>query len=203
MKYCAIPLIILACACGDYAANERTQAEPLKALPELEWESSQVFFHNQSGLWKVKSDSSMASGRIVSYASDGALVKVVPVVGGKREGVQLTYFPDGRLKFQEHFSDNRLHGKVRRWSLNAGYQLVAELTYQEGKLDGLQKKWYDTGEIHKVLTIRGGKEEGLQKAFRKNGALYANYEARNGRVFGLKRSNLCYELEQEQVVYLQ
>ena len=46
-----------------------------------------------------------------------------------------------------------------------------------------------------------GKEEGIQQAFRKNGDLFANYEARAGRFFGLKKSALCYELEDEDVQF--
>ena len=44
-----------------------------------------------------------------------------------------------------------------------------------------------------------GIESGLQRGYRKNGSLYANYEARNGRIYGLKKSKLCYSLENEKV----
>lgn len=46
-----------------------------------------------------------------------------------------------------------------------------------------------------------GREEGMQKAWRENGKIYNNYEAKNGRIFGLKRANLCYELENEEVQF--
>ena len=123
------------------------------------------------------------------------------VIEGKKEGAKWSYYPDGSPKFVENYKDNRLHGAVKRWGIQDKYQLLAHLQYSEGKLDGLQKKWYTTGELHKVLNMKAGKEEGMQRAYRKNGALYANYEARNGRIFGLKRSNLCYELDNEQIVY--
>jgi antitoxin component YwqK of YwqJK toxin-antitoxin module len=45
-----------------------------------------------------------------------------------------------------------------------------------------------------------GQEVGLQQAWRRNGKLFSNYEYINGRVFGLKRSNMCVELENEEVV---
>ena len=45
--------------------------------------------------------------------------------------------------------------------------------------------------------LKNGKEEGMQQAFRKNGVAYANYEAREGRIFGLKKTALCYGLEDE------
>ena len=203
MKYSAFLLILLAIGCGSAVVQRAPTTEKVVEAPEVAVEAVEVFYQRQSGLWKFKVDSGLVSGKITSYHPDGKIAKVVPVVNGSKEGTQLTYFPDGKAKFEEHFSDNQLNGVVKRWGLGEGYQLLAELNYVDGKLHGTQKKWYATGELHKVLQLRDGKEEGLQQAFRKNGALYANYEARNGRVFGLKRSNLCYELEKEQVVYLQ
>jgi len=203
MKYSAFLLILLATGCGSAVVQCAPATEKVVEAPKVAVEADKVFYQRQSGLWKFKGDSGLVSGKIISYHPDGEIAKMVPVVNGKKEGTQLTYFPDGKLKFEEHFADNHLNGVVRRWGLSDGYQLLAELNYVDGKLDGTQKKWYATGELHKVLQLKDGKEEGLQRAFRKNGALYANYEARNGRIFGLKRSNLCYELEKEQVVYLQ
>ncbi|MFK7749990.1 MAG: toxin-antitoxin system YwqK family antitoxin, partial [Kordia sp.] len=63
----------------------------------------------------------------------------------------------------------------------------------------VQEQWYKTGEKFKRINIVNGKEEGLQQAWRKNGKLFNNYEAKNGRFFGLKRSGLCYELQNEVV----
>ena len=118
-----------------------------------------------------------------------------------KEGVVLTYFPSGQVMFSESYNKNRLDGKVQRWGMESGYQLIAQLNYKEGKLHGVQKKWYATGELHKLMYMAHGREEGLQRAYRKNGVLYANYEAKNGRVFGLRRTQLCFELDAENVVY--
>ncbi len=60
-------------------------------------------------------------------------------------------------------------------------------------------QWYKGGAKFKELNLVNGREEGLQKAWRENGKIYNNYEAKNGRIFGLKRSNLCYKLEDEEV----
>lgn len=46
-----------------------------------------------------------------------------------------------------------------------------------------------------------GKEDGIQQAFRENSALYANYEAKEGRIFGLKKTALCFGLEDENIQY--
>ncbi len=176
---------------------------PLVVIPDTEWKQDEVYYDRSQSLWRTIQDSSEVSGRITFYFNEHAMAKEIPVFNGKKEGVQRTYFPNGQLKFEESYSNNKLHGKVRRWGIEEGHQLLAELNYEDGKLHGKQRKWYPSGELHKLLNLVAGKEDGMQKAFRKNGALYANYEAKNGRVFGLKRANLCYELENEQVVYFQ
>ncbi len=40
----------------------------------------------------------------------------------------------------------------------------------------------------------------MQRSWRENGQLYNNYEARDGRTFGLKRANLCFSLDDEEVI---
>lgn len=172
-------------------------------VPQIDWSIHEVFFDRSNSTWLVKNDSSRVSGYVNEYLQSGGLFRKFGLVNGKKQGVQLTYFPDGRLQFEETYHSNKLQGIVRRWSLESGYQLIALLQYHSGKPHGEQKKWYNTGELHKHLNLEEGREEGMQKAYRKNGALYANYQAKNGRVFGLKRSNLCYELDNEQIVFTQ
>ena len=85
--------------------------------------------------------------------------------------------------------------------MDSTHILISHLNFRLGKAHGVQKKWYTTGEIFKVLHFNMGIEEGIQQAFRKNGDLFANYEAREGRIFGLKRAALCFGLEDEEVKY--
>lgn len=178
--------------------NENTNVEK---IPKVEFRMNEVFFNRKNSLWQLLPDSTLASGHIIEKFANGQTAKHFGVFEGKREGVLTTYYADGQIKFIENYKNNKLNGAVKRWSKEAGHQLLAELSYEAGKLHGVQKKWFSTGELHKLMHMKRGKEDGLQQAFRKNGALYANYEARNGRVFGLKRSNLCYELDNQQVVY--
>lgn len=169
-------------------------------VPDTELAVIGMFFDKKASLWKTKNDSIVVSGKIIFFYPNGQIAKIIPVFEGKKEGVILTYYDNGDLKFLETFSNNKLNGKVKRWGTERGYQLIAELNYENGKLHGEQKKWFATGELHKLMHLENGKEEGTQKAYRKNGVLYANYEAVNGRTFGLRRSNLCYELNDEKVV---
>lgn len=191
--------MILLSGCG-YRQNVTAVEEPSLELtvPYLEGD---VIYDASSSLWLDKSDSSEVTGVIVSHFDSGIIAKIVCVLAGKKHGPQITYFPNGRTKFYEVFALGKLEGLVKRWGIQEGYRLIAELHYNNGRLDGLQRKWYHSGELHKVLNMEMGAEVGLQQAFRKNGVLYANYEAINGRTFGMRRSSLCYELQNEEVVY--
>lgn len=198
-------LTLLLWSCQDQMKQPAVVQETSDSfkVPQVDWTPHEVFFDRSNSTWYHKSDSNLVSGYVNEYFADGTLFRQVGLVNGKKEGKKLTYFQDGRLRFEETYLNNKLHGTVRRWSMVSGYQLIAYLQYQSGKPHGEQKKWYNTGELHKHLHLVDGREEGLQKAFRKNGAVYANYEAKNGRVFGLKRANLCYELDNEQIVFNQ
>lgn len=189
--------------CNEVGTPSRVDDPGEVGIPDVAFVRDEVIFNKANSLWLHPDDSSKVSGYVMSYYPGGVIAQKFGVVNGKKEGESITFFPDGQKKFSESYRDNRLHGEVCRWVQENGYQQVAQLRYEKGKLQGEQRKWYTTGELHKLMQMEMGKEEGLQQAFRKNGALYANYEAKNGRVFGMKRSNMCFELDNEQVVYKQ
>lgn len=203
MRYILIIQIALLLGACDKKESQSAEVRKTVQVPEVAWNASEVFYDRGESLWKTKSDSSTVSGKIKTYFQDGAIASTIPVFEGKKEGTQLTYFQDGKLRFLETYSNNKLNGVVKRWGIAEGYQLLAELNYENGRLHGEQKKWFASGELHKLMNMKKGKEHGLQKAYRKNGVLYANYEAVEGRTFGLRRSNLCFELNDEKVVYKQ
>ena len=197
-------LALVVCSCSKLAHHE--VAETVSFVPPDSmglFQLEEVFNNPEDGLWYIKTDSNPVSGIVRQSFPDGTTAMDFFAYNGKKEGTQHTYFPDSRVRFEENYSNNKLHGEVKRWSQQFGYILIAHLQYDRGRLQGEQKKWYPTGELHKILQLHQGRENGLQRAYRKNGVLYANYEARNGRSFGMKRSNLCYQLDDEKIVYNQ
>ena len=75
----------------------------------------------------------------------------------------------------------------------------SESNYEFGILNGVQKRWHSNGQLARKTQLIVGKEEGMQQAWLPNGKIYVNYQAKNGRIFGLKKSVLCYELDNEVV----
>jgi len=173
--------------------------EAIFNVPKEIIEKDNLIYHNHSSIWTL--DKKVYSGYVESYYPDGSVKQRFGVYNGLKQGESLDWFEDGHLKFSSYYHQGKLHNVKKVWYGNADHQLASELNYHLGTLNGLQLKWYPTGEIYKRMNMNMGIEEGMQQAYRKNGVLYANYEAREGRAFGLKRASLCFELENESLVY--
>ncbi len=133
------------------------------------------------------------------HYENGELAEEIAYVNGVKNGVYKKWFDDGLLSFEANYVNGKQHGVTTSWWRNG--KLRSESNYVNGIATGTQRQWYITGEPFKELNLVDGKEEGLQRTWRRNGKLYNNYEAKNGRIFGLKRANLCYALEDEEVQY--
>lgn len=205
MKY-LIAIISLCLMLVNYSQKTDSKAVA-KAIPKLAFlevpntvvEKDMLTYQNHSSTWTF--ENAAYSGYVESYFSDGSLQQRFGVLNGLKQGEAKDWFEDGKLNYLANYYQGRLHGEKKVWYSDETHHVATHLNYHLGKLHGLQQKWYPTGEIYKRLNINMGKEEGLQQAFRKNGALYVNYEAKEGRIFGLKRASLCFELEDENLVY--
>ena len=160
---------------------------------------SKLHYNPKISLWTE--DKKPFSGYAVSYFPDSTLMIKIGILEGKKQNETKEWYSDGHIKYSTNYHKGKLHGEKKSWSPDSTHHLLGHLNYHLNKAHGIQKKWYSTGEIFKVLHLNKGKEEGIQQAFRKNGNLYVNYEARAGRIFGLKRSTLCFELEDEKIQY--
>lgn len=129
---------------------------------------------------------------------DGVLVERIAYRNGKKNGLAERWHPDGTLSERTTYVANRRDGVSETWWPDGTRR--SQSHYTDGVADGVQRQWYRSGALFKEIHLADGQEAGLQRAWRENGALYANYEARDGRIYGLKRANLCYELDDEQLV---
>lgn len=118
---------------------------------------------------------------------------------GKRHGLREKWFNDGTLSYSSNYQNGKLEGEAKSWWRNGNLRSL--YIYQNGIANGLQQEWYISGAKFKFRHLADGKEAGMQQSWRENGKIYNNYEAKNGRIFGLKRANLCFQLEDEAVVY--
>ena len=85
---------------------------------------------------------------------------------GKAEGLQQTWWENGRLKEEAYYKNDVFHGKFKEYDTNG--MLTRDNNYVDGHEEGKQKMWYD------------------------NGKLRANYVVKNGRIYGLSGTMNCF-----------
>ena len=137
------------------------------------------------------------TGTSIQYSDTGIKTISITYANGKKEGLYRKWFEDESLAFEAQYLDGKQHGTSKSWWKNG--KLRSASNFKNGVVDGIQQQWYKSGAKFKKFSIANGQEEGLQQAWRENGKIYNNYEAKHGRIFGLKRANLCYKLEDENI----
>lgn len=168
-------------------------------IPDVTHNLKKLAYKPNTSSWVL--GDSVYSGWVVAHYPNGQQKSRMGILQGKKQDSAFQWYSDGHIKQKAYYHENALHGEKKNWAPDSAHLLVAHLNYYLGKAHGEQRKWYGTGELYQIMHLNLGKEEGMQQAFRPNGDLYVNYEARNGRIFGLKRTALCYELEDEEVQY--
>lgn len=206
MRY-SVPILlilgVLIISCAEKSNVENIHApistNTLVEIPDNTVDKFLLQYDNKTSIWTLNSQ--LFSGYAVAYYENGVLEEKTGFLNGKKQSQAIFWFPTGHLKRILNYHKGKLHGVKKSWSDNENHVLVSHLNYYMGKAHGEQRLWYDTGELYKRLNLNMGVEEGIQQAFRKNGDLYANYEAKEGRIFGLKKSQLCYGLQDEKIDY--
>lgn len=196
-------LCIFLVNCKNKTASKITSSKNLVDaelnIPDITVDKSDLNYSTKKSLWTLNDQ--LYSGYSVSFYPDSTLKEKFGILKGRKQHEAIQWYADGHYKNVTSYHNGKAHGDKKLWSPDSLHTLVAHYKYDIGKPHGEQIKWYSTGELFKKLNLNMGKEEGIQQAFRKNGALYANYEAKNGRIFGLKKTTLCYSLEDENIQY--
>lgn len=189
-------MLIFLLACGNEAEQLASMVHPseqnINPIPV-----DSIILNPNEGL--VYFQGQVFSGTSIAYYPNGNKAATTEYWKGKKQGYAVKWFENGLKSFECQYLTGRKDGLARTWWKNGN--LRSESTFKNGTPHGIQKQWYISGAKFKKMNLNYGKEEGLQQSWRENGKLYNNYEAKNGRIFGLKRANLCYELDNENIQY--
>ncbi len=164
-------------------------------IPDREVNKNELRLYPNTGQWLYVGRP--FNGFAITRHPNGVVAEKIGFYEGKKQGTAIKWYADGALAGKKNYVENRLEGVARTWWPNGA--LSSESHYVNRQRHGKQIKWYPSGQMARMMHFDQGKEEGLQQAWLRTGKLYANYEAKNGRFFGLKRSNLCYQLEDETI----
>tara|TARA_R110001606_G_scaffold26570_3_gene85855 strand:+ start:64 stop:825 length:762 start_codon:yes stop_codon:yes gene_type:complete len=59
--------------------------------------------------------------------------------------------------------------------------------YVDGKKEGVQKLWYDDGQLYSEKNYKDGKKEGIQKVWFENGQLWSEKNYKDGKAEGIQK----------------
>lgn len=191
----ALPLfvILLVLSCN--------QVEQYKSTSELEGPhvlTELIVTDPSQGLAYFKGE--LFTGYAVQFNSQKLFTSKEGYVNGIKSGESLKWFDNGQLSYQCYYQNGQLHGTATSWWSNG--QKRSENYMVDGLGQGYQTQWYRSGALFKRIHLLNGNEDGIQQSWRENGKLYNNYEAKNGRIFGLKRSKLCFQLDSQDVKFV-
>ncbi|HRK53950.1 MAG TPA: toxin-antitoxin system YwqK family antitoxin [Cyclobacteriaceae bacterium] len=118
-------------------------------------------------------------GNWVEYHPNGIVKSVVSYVDGKKEGLALEISNNGQLEKRMQYHNDQLHGDYREFRYST---VKEERNYQNGKLEGIVKIYYDNGKIMEEGAYQNGIRHGLSKWYDQEGNLTIEYEYRNGEL---------------------
>ena len=182
-------LLIISCDPGSEVTTPN--------IPETVVNRDVLVLHPLEGRWYL--GETPFSGYAVRCDDGGNQLERIGYYEGKKNGPAYYWYANGSLMKTASYRENKLHGLLQGYYPNGN--LRSEGYYEEGAPEGVHIKWYEHGQMARKRNLVAGQEVGLQQAWNANGSLYANYQARDGRIFGLKRTNACYNLQDEKVQF--
>ncbi|MCB9170328.1 MAG: toxin-antitoxin system YwqK family antitoxin [Flavobacteriales bacterium] len=111
---------------------------------------------------------SRRAGEWRRYWPNGKLMSEINYQMGRPRGDYHTYYPDGTPEEQGSWDLDRNTGRFRRWHPNG--QLAQDFVFdQYGVRNGMQKYYYENGQLAVEVNIKDGQEEGNLKRYYANG----------------------------------
>ena len=114
------------------------------------------------------------------------------IIDGKKDGLWISYYPNGQLKSETFYQNGKQEGLQREWHDNG--QLMTEYFYQNGKREGADRTWYENGQLKSEYIFQNGKWKGFQRKWHNNGQLMSEYFYKNGKQEGADRTWYYYGL---------
>jgi antitoxin component YwqK of YwqJK toxin-antitoxin module len=113
------------------------------------------------------------------------------VLGAPRDGPRVVTerYASGELSRRAEYQNGKLDGITRGWYQNG--RLMYEYHYRRGLGEGLQRQWNRDGTLLLRLNQHQGHEAGLQQMWNLDGSVRSSYVIRNGKRYGLLGARGC------------
>lgn len=117
----------------------------------------------------VKGTNNLLSGELRFIDDRGNIYKLVYYKKGKRNGKNIEYYGDGKIRFIEMYSDGVLHGVSREFYENGKYKTA--VYYKNGQRDGRYIEYYENGKPKEDKIYVNGMLDGRARLFYENGKM--------------------------------
>ena len=148
------------------------------------------------GLWKgyyddtknLKYEGTFENGKEVGFFTFYDNTKTKRVVATRefdpKDSAAYTIFYKGKFKVSEGKVINKLYeGEWKYYHLDMDQIMTLE-NYKKGKLDGIRKVFYKSGEIAEEANYKEGKREGIYKKYAENGVVMEELNYKNDLFHG-------------------
>lgn len=123
---------------------------------------------------KLKSITNFLNGthkvKTVMYHDNESIAAEGEFIDQQKNGPWKYYAKDGKLIKEEFYAKNLKQGDWKTYSAQTGI-LLEEETYLDGALNGVQKRYFTTGEINTIIPYINGKMNGLAEVYYPNNVL--------------------------------
>lgn len=127
----------------------------------------------------------MALDTVRSTYDDGRISRIYTVKKGTdvREGVALSYHPNGKLAVEAPYRNGKLDGVFRSFDENG--KLHETIGYLDGEEEGFSIIYYENGKKKSRESYRRGVLNGVSEEWFENGKLRRQIPYENGQIHGV------------------
>ena len=127
----------------------------------------------------------MALDTVRSTYDDGRISRIYTVKKGTdvREGVALSYHPNGKLAVEAPYRNGKLDGVLRSYDENG--KLRESAGYLDGEEEGFSIVYFENGKKKSRETYRRGVLNGVSEEWFENGKLRRQIPYENGQIHGV------------------
>lgn len=103
----------------------------------------------------------------IERLENGAIARRVQIVNGKKEGKMTDYYPDGKLRGERLFQNDRQVGRTALYHPDG--QLMEVQYYVDGLREGGDTIWYPNGQVQFTSWFKNGKKNGYLRKWSPEG----------------------------------
>ena len=131
------------------------------------------------------SASPVALDTVRTTFDDGRVSRIYTVLKGTdvREGVSLTYHPNGKLAVEAPYKNGKLNGVFRSYDENGN--LRETIGYKDGEEEGFSILYYENGKKKSSENYRRGTLNGKSEDWYENGKIRRQIPYENGQIHGV------------------